>query len=139
MFLRGETKQARPPVPLFVAKRPCALTVPPSCPLLHPGRTCSGSVVPPNLGCCRVSSRTAWAWSASVINLSWGAFFMAWAFSAWGSLSHQQMAVFQNLILLFSQTGEAPRKHDWLACLQLRRLIHTEIQPTPNLCGTLIG
>lgn len=47
---------------------------------------------------------------------------------------HGQMVIFQNLIVLFSQMEEVPRKLDRLACVKPKELTHDEVQSRPCLC-----
>ena len=46
---------------------------------------------------------------------------------------HGQIVIFQNLIMLFSQMEEVPRK--LLTCMKLKELTHDEVQSSPYLCG----
>lgn len=48
---------------------------------------------------------------------------------------HGQIVIFQNLIVLFSQMEEVPRKLDCLARMKLKKLTHDEVQSSPCLCG----
>lgn len=47
---------------------------------------------------------------------------------------HGQIIIFQNLIVLFSQMEEVPRKLDRLVCVKLKELTHDEVQSRPCLC-----
>lgn len=48
---------------------------------------------------------------------------------------HGQIVIFLNLIVLFSQMEEVPRKLDCLARMKLKKLTHDEVQSSPCLCG----
>ena len=84
------------------------------------------------LGYHRVGSWPAWGCSASVLNLLWQECWEGLGLPFMGAF-HGQIVIFQNLIMLFSQMEEVPRK--LLARMKLKELTHEEVQSSPYLCG----